>query len=106
MSTVVALNAPQGSGDPADKRRSPRRRQLKDGKVVLSNWTTLDCTIRDMSETGARLTFGGPTGLPEMFKLLFVSGHCMRDARTVWQKGLSAGLEFVGPEYPPPARKF
>ena len=106
MSTVVALNAPQGSGDPADKRRSPRRRQLKDGKVVLSNWTTVDCTIRDVSDGGVRLTFGGPTGLPEMFKLLFVSGHCMRDVRTVWQKGLSAGLEFTGPEYPPPARKF
>ena len=58
------------------------------------------------STPNPRLTFGGPTGLPEMFKLLFVSGHCMRDVRTVWQKGLSAGLEFVGPEYAPPARKF
>jgi len=101
-----APNTVQGSEDPADKRRSPRRRQLKDGKVVLSNWTTVDCTIRDVSEGGVRLTFGGPTGLPEMFKLLFVSGHCMRDVRTVWQKGLGAGLEFLGPEYTAPPRKF
>jgi hypothetical protein len=106
MSTVVALNAFQGSEDPADKRRCPRRRQLKDGKVVLSNWTTIDCTIRDVSDTGVRLTFGAPTGLPDAFKLLFVSGHSMRDVKTVWQRGLAAGIEFLGPEYQAPSRKF
>jgi len=90
----------------AEQRIAPRRKALKGGKVGLSNWTTIDCTIRDVSDTGVRLSFSSPTGLPDAFRLLFVSGNRMSDVRTVWQKGLAAGLEFTGPEYDPPARKF
>jgi hypothetical protein len=47
-----------------DRRQAPRRRALKDGKVVLSDWSVVDCLIRNLSEVGARLEFSGPTTLP------------------------------------------
>lgn len=106
MSSISSLDDFDDSADAANARHAERRKMLKEGKVVLSNWTTIDCTIRDLSNTGARLTFSAPTGLPDEIKLLFVSGQRMRDAKTIWQKGLSAGLEFVGPEYDAPPRKY
>jgi hypothetical protein len=50
--------------DSVDNRISPRRRMLKQGKVVMSDWTVIDCVIRDLRDTGARLEFAGLTGLP------------------------------------------
>ena len=41
---------------------------LKDAKVVLSDWTMINCTIRDVNEEGARLVFSGATSLPEEFR--------------------------------------
>lgn len=106
MSTVLDQGDDEDAADAANGRHAARRKMLKEGKVVLSNWSTIDCTIRDVSDTGARLTFSAPTGLPEFIRLLFVSGQRMRDAKTVWQRGLGAGIEFVGPEYDAPPRKY
>jgi hypothetical protein len=91
----------------ADPRRiSQRRRALKGAKLVLSNWSVIDCTIRDMSETGARLEFGGPTDIPDEFRLLVVSSNLLVPARRVWQHGLLAGIQFTGEAQPAPPRKW
>jgi hypothetical protein len=85
---------------------SLRRRTLKEGKVVLSDWSVLDCLIRDLSETGARLEFGGPTELPQSFRLLIVSSHILVPVDLAWQRGQAAGVHFTGPGRDAPARKF
>lgn len=91
----------------ADLRRAlPRRRVLKDAKLVLSDWSVVDCTIRDMSATGARLEFGGPTELPEELRLLVVSSNMLIPARRAWQRGLSAGVRFTGEGRQAPPRKW
>jgi hypothetical protein len=36
----------------------------------MSDWTVIDCVIRDLSDAGARLEFAGPTELPQEFRLL------------------------------------
>lgn len=95
-----AAAGPEGSG--AEHRRAQRRRTLKQGKVILTDSTTMDCTIRDMSEDGARLVFGGPTQLPRSFSLVILSDNTRRPAERLWQRGLSAGIAFTGPAKPAP----
>jgi hypothetical protein len=80
-----------------ERRGSPRRRMLKQARVLLNDRATLDCTIRDMSETGARLVFGAAMQLPETFTLLCVSAETRFDVRVAWRKGLAVGVAFIGP---------
>lgn len=39
-----------------EKRRAVCYRILKDGKIVMmNNWSVIDCCVRDLSATGARI---------------------------------------------------
>ena len=94
--------APAPAGE--EPRSARRNRTLKEAKLITSDSTLIDCLVRDLSESGARITFSAPTTPPQTFWLLLVSTHKMRPARLQWQRGLSAGLTFTGPEQPGPAR--
>ena len=88
-----------------EQRRAHRRRALKHAQVVLTDWTMIDCTIRDLNQEGARLDFGGATSLPEEFRLISVATGTIRPARLSWQRGLAAGIVFTGPEEKAPSRR-
>jgi hypothetical protein len=85
-------------------RSSSRRRTLKTGRVVLTDWSVLDCVIRDLSETGARLEFGGPVELPQEFRLLVASSNLLVPTELAWVRGTAAGVRFTGPGKPPPRK--
>lgn len=89
-----------------DKRGGLRRRALKEAKVVLRDWSTIDCALRDFSEEGARLGFKDPVQLPGDFKLLLPMSEQIRPAELVWQRGLLAGIRFTGPARAAPPRNF
>jgi hypothetical protein len=91
--------------EPDARRASTRRRALKEGKVVLSDWTVIDCRVRDLSDKGARLEFDGAIDLPDQFRLLVTSSNLLTPAERRWQRGLSAGIRFTGPGVAAP-RKF
>lgn len=80
--------------DPAEKRGSPRRRMLKQGRVILSDSTTISCVIRDMSDTGARIVFGGPVSLPDSFRLAVVNADDIYAVDLIWHRGFAAGVAF------------
>ena len=88
------------------KRAVHRQRTLKEAKVVLSDWTAVDCIVRDISKGGARLVFGDAFSLPKEFRVLIVSTNTIVPAKLLWQRGLTAGVGFTGPEEPAPARKI
>lgn len=77
-----------------EKRSSPRRRMLKQGKVVLADKTTISCIVRDMGAGGARLVFGGPLSLPGAFHLTLISNDETVPVMLVWQRGFAAGVAF------------
>jgi len=87
-----------------ENRRGKRRRTLKKGKIMMTDTTVLDCTVRDLSEGGACVTFGGPTQLPESFWLVLLPEQRMRLADLLWQRGLAAGIAFSGEERAAPSR--
>lgn len=86
-------------------RTSARRRTLKGGRVILSDWSGIDCRVRDLSETGARLEFDGPTQLPNECRLLLIETNRMFPVEVAWQRAQSAGVHFTGPGTEAPPRK-
>ncbi len=87
-------------------RIAPRRKVLKGAKIVMDNWTNIDCQIRDVSETGAKLICEGALGMPDEFRLLLVTENTIRDVKVVWRKTQSLGIAFTGESKKAPARKF
>lgn len=88
------------------KRASPRQRVLKAGRIVLDDWRTIECGVRDLSDTGAKLACPSPVGIPDEFRLLLVSDHTLRPAKVVWRKETSLGISFTGEAKKAPLRKF
>jgi len=74
----------------------PRRKALKEAKVLVSDWAVIDCLVRDMTDVGARLTFTGPTELPAEFRLLLVAQSVVLPVELEWQRGLNAGVRVTG----------
>jgi hypothetical protein len=81
-----------------DKRKAARRRVHKEGKIVYADgMRVIDCTIRDMSETGARLLVGNTLGLPDTFKLFEKSSGMLYPSAIVWRQSNAVGVHFQGP---------
>jgi hypothetical protein len=79
-------------------RASVRHRALKQAKVVMHDQSTIDCTLRNLSEGGARLEFSDPVDLPDRFDVLIVSTHRLIPAERAWKRGTAMGVRFTGPE--------
>jgi hypothetical protein len=55
------------------------------------------CTIRDMSETGARLIVEDPVGIPEHFELVVELDGLRGDCEVVRRRGNELGVRFTAP---------
>jgi hypothetical protein len=77
-----------------EKRRAPRTRMLKSGKIALSEKAPkIECAIRNMSETGACLQISSTYGIPAYFDLL-LSGSERRACHVVWRTDTRLGVAF------------
>jgi hypothetical protein len=77
-----------------EKRTAPRHRVLKQGTLTFPGGGAIDCTVRNLSSTGARLDVASPLGLPESFSLLIDADHFMRRCRAVWVSERQIGIAF------------
>jgi len=77
-----------------DRRPTSRQRVLKGGKILFGKAGAIDCTIRNISETGACLAVASPIGIPETFQLKIVNEPTARNCRVVWRKEKPIGIEF------------
>lgn len=84
----------------SDLRAERRHRTLKSGAVVLLDWSTIDCVIRDMSAAGARLRFPTVTRLPAAFGVMVLGEALLYPAEKRWIRGTDVGVRFVGPPKP------
>jgi len=81
-----------------ERRKVPRRRVLKEGKIVYADGLrVLDCTIRDISESGARLLIANTVGLPDAFLLYEKSSGVLHPATIAWRQANAIGVTFTGP---------
>ena len=82
-------------------------RVLKSAKIVSMNqWSVVDCTVRDMSETGARLICGDQVSVANEFRFLLPSDNSIRTAKVVWRRGDLLGIEFTSEKTRAPVRKL
>ncbi len=102
-STAASGDAAHHSALDGDHRNDRRQKQLKSGIIVLNDrCSTLACTIRDISETGARLKLGSVVNLPENFELIFVNERKIVPVQKCWHSHPECGVRFTGPIQPAP----
>jgi PilZ domain len=79
-----------------DERRSSRRwNTLLNGRIVFNNRASvLSCTVRDLSETGARLYFADVSALPEEFELEIPNRGVRVYGRLMWSRGANGVMFF------------
>lgn len=63
---------------------------------MLTEWVSVNCVIRDISPSGARIEFDGPVFLPSEFQLRIVAADLVIPAVPAWQQRGEAGIQFTG----------
>jgi hypothetical protein len=80
---------------PEAKRSSARRRVLKGAQITFRRGNaSIDCTVRDMSDGGARLRVASAIGIPDLFDLA-IPAEPVRQCRLIWRKIEQIGVAFV-----------
>jgi hypothetical protein len=74
-------------------RISPRRRILKAGSIEFGGGA-IDCSVRNLSETGAALEVVTPLFIPDRFTLSVRTDQFRRPCHIVWRKQRRIGVAF------------
>jgi len=77
--------------DEQEHRIAARHRVLKSGTIEFGGGA-IDCTVRNLSETGAALDVTSPVGIPAEFTLV-TDGHHLH-CRVIWRKEKRIGVTF------------
>ena len=81
-----------------DRRRHPRNRVLRRGVIHLpSKQSTMNCTVRNLSQDGMGLRLEAPCALPEMFDLEIVGSGTRKRVVVRWQIARDIGVEIARP---------
>ena len=76
-------------------RQAPRISAKQQGIVHINGKPDITCSVRNLSNLGAQLSFPNPTILPRTFQLRF-DGTEQR-VTVIWQSGRLAGVRFQSP---------
>ncbi len=91
---MVAMS--QAALNDAERRVAPRTRILKSGKILFNNrYSTFDCTVRNISATGALLTIDPAVPLPKVFEIRIGDEEAVRPAKLVYRRDSLAGIHFM-----------
>jgi PilZ domain len=99
VSTVVQFQIQGNTVAKSDgeQRRALRRRVLKAGLVAYNErHSTLSCTVRDISDTGARVRVDGSVSAPDTFELIIQIDGLEASCEVVWRNGSEVGVRFLG----------
>lgn len=76
-------------------RLSSRVRSLKSGRaIVASSGAGIDCVIRNLSDSGARIRFPDPMPMRAAFELYFIAENKRVPIKIAWQHGADVGVMF------------
>ncbi len=83
--------------DGRDRRIVPRHQVL--GHVqIIGRTGPINCVVRDLSESGARLGVSGRAKLPPTFDLWLVQRKLKLRVRMKWRNGDHVGVAFCDPQ--------
>src|SRR5262245_63342967 len=89
--------APEGEerrGSRSDRRIAPRYKTFKGGRVVWRDGSSVECIIRNISDTGANIEVRSP--VPPVFDLEFDADKARRTCRVAWYRPHRIGVRFEG----------
>jgi hypothetical protein len=78
-----------------ERRKETRQRTLKAGKIMIDGKSIIDCTVRNLTDTGASLEVGSPVGIPDTFQLSIPVDKLTRKCRVTWRQERRIGVQFV-----------
>ena len=76
-----------------EKRTTRRHRKLKAGTIEFGGGG-IDCTVRNMSDTGAALEVVTPLFIPDRFTLFVPTDNFKKPCHIVWRKEKRIGVAF------------
>jgi len=97
-------DAPSGVGQDTgfeSDRTSERRRVLKGARIGFNHeYSSVECVIRNISETGAFITVEDGILVPNQFTLFNELDRFKVDCEIVWRHGNAFGAHFCGDKVP------
>lgn len=81
-----------------DKRRAVRKRVLKGATIAFNGRaSTMSCTVKDISDTGARLRVSKDVAVPSHFDLIIEMDGLEASCTVAWRRGEEVGVTFDAP---------
>jgi PilZ domain len=78
-----------------ERRKEQRSRVFWEGKVSFNRrQSVLDCVIRNMTETGAKLAVTESAFVPREFELVVPKRQAAYRARIIWRQSDQVGIQF------------
>lgn len=82
----------------SETERARRSRALKGAHAAFNHeYSAVPCTLRDESETGAKLQFDDGWWVPDHFTLFVDIDGYKVDCKKIWHKGNTYGVHFTSP---------
>lgn len=79
-----------------ERRKSPRRRMLKAGLLTFNgSFSAMKCTVRDLSDGGARLKVDQLAAIPAEFELIIEIDGLYAKSSVAWRKASEIGVRFL-----------
>ena len=80
-----------------DFRNSRRRRIFKVAAIEYGERavSTVACTVRNISDTGASVDLNSPLWFPDEFTLVIESDGLRKPGRVAWRNGRKVGIQFT-----------
>jgi diguanylate cyclase (GGDEF)-like protein len=81
---------------PVEREDRPRRRVLKGGQILFNNRSSsVDCTVRSISDDSAGIDVSDALGLPKRFELTIPADDLLKSCRVVSKTDRHIEVEFV-----------
>lgn len=78
------------------RRSSSRVRTILQGRIVFNErFSLIECTVQDLSDTGAKIAFAHPVQIPPEFEFEIPKKNLSLRARVMWSKGKQHGVMFI-----------
>ena len=77
-----------------EKRGMQRHRTLKAGTICIDDKSTIDCVVRDLSNTGTSLEIESPIGIPDKFTLIMKADGTKQTCHATWWSARRIGARF------------
>jgi hypothetical protein len=79
----------------SERRPGRRKRVLHAGLIAYAEGQfSLDCTIHDLSENGARITVSNNSEFPSHFYLINIHDRVAYEVEIIWRSGVDAGVTY------------